>query len=346
VRVPTGSVLRVIRGLVAAIVVFSGAASAVLSSSSTSSVGSVPSSQTPGRHMPAPVFDLADRWRPPRDTPAVGRLLNVAIPGTVSRFDARTGLLYLPPAALVRHPPELPVVVMLSGQSPAAQPSDVEVRGHLSTMMDALAAAHHGLAPIVVVPDQLERGPNNPMCVDGPLGNSRTYLTVDVPNWIRAHLRVEPQGRAWTIAGFSQGGTCAIQLGAGFPSLFGNLLDLSGEAGPTLGDVRETVSVGFGGNRAAYLAAQPSAVLAAHATYGDSDAFFGAAQLDTRYGPAMPGVAADARRAGMHVTTWVVPNVGHNWAGASAQMAAAMRWLLPHVGLTDPWSGDSAHHPF
>ncbi len=47
----------------------------------------------------------------------------------------------------------------------------------MTDRLDRLAAAHHGLAPIVVMPDQLGEATRNPMCVDGPLGDSRTYLT-------------------------------------------------------------------------------------------------------------------------------------------------------------------------
>ena len=53
------------------------------------------------------------------------------------------------------------------------------------------------------------------MCVDGPLGYSATYLTVDVPGVDPiAHLHGQAARRAWAIGGFSQGGTCSLQLAA------------------------------------------------------------------------------------------------------------------------------------
>ncbi len=111
--------------------------------------------------------------------------------------------------------------------------------------LDRIAARHHGLAPIVVMPDQLEAASNNPMCLDGPLGNSATYLTQDVPKWVRANLHAATRASDWAIAGFSQGGTCALQLGATFPDRFGSWIDVSGQRGPTLGDEGDTIKRGF-----------------------------------------------------------------------------------------------------
>jgi S-formylglutathione hydrolase FrmB len=279
--------------------------------------------------------DLGRTWRAPDDLPARGRLGSVEIPGTTSHFDARDALVYLPPAALVADPPPLPVDVVLSGQGPGAAPENLVDAGRVVETLDALARSHDGLAPIVVMPDQLERPTNNPMCVDGPLGNSRTYLTVDVPRWITTHLSVQAPGRAWAVSGFSQGGTCSLQLAAGRPDLFASFVDVSGQLGPRLdGGVRATVERGFDGDRAAWAAAQPLAVLAARAPYADSAGFFAVGQTDSRYGPVMPVVSAAARSAGMAVTRDVVPRSGHDWATASTGLGTGTSWLEGRLGLS------------
>lgn len=292
----------------------------------------VPAGERPTSDEPSTV-DLATTWVAPSDMPQTGRLLHVSIPGTTSHFTARDALLYLPPAALVADPPPLPVAVVMPGQSRGSGPDDLQNGGHIEQTMDAIAELHRGLTPIVVVPDQLGPESGNPMCVDGPLGNSRSYLEHDVPAWITSHLRVQTGAAAWTIGGFSQGGTCAIQIGAGDPSRFGNIIDGSGELGPTLGDQAQTIALGFSGNSAAYQAAQPLAVMARHHHYADTWAFFTSAALDRKYGPAMPVVAARAAATGMHVTTWVVPGARHDWTTARAAIAAGLAWLEPHVGL-------------
>lgn len=298
----------------------------------TSSLG-IPATESPAGSTAPGSVDLATTWTAPADMPTAGRLLHETIPATTSHFAARQALVYLPPAALTADPPHLPVDVLLSGQSRGAGPNDVQSGGQIEQTMNALATVDRGLTPIVVVPDQLGPRSSNPMCVDGELGNSRTYLTKDVPAWITSHLTVQTAASAWTIGGFSQGGTCAIQLGAGDPSRFGNLIDVSGEDGPTLGNTAETIADGFAGSRAAWLAAQPEALLRANAPYRDTNAFFAVGQLDTTYGSVMPVQAARARAAGMHVATWVVPGDKHNWTTARAALAAGLAWMQSRIGL-------------
>ncbi|WP_152999170.1 alpha/beta hydrolase [Curtobacterium oceanosedimentum] len=307
-------------------------ASAAVERHATTSTLGIPPGERPEANEPSSV-DLATTWTPPADLPQQGRLLRVAVPGTTSHFAARDALLWLPPAALVADPPPLPVAVLMAGQSRGAGPDDLETAGHIAQTMDAIASLHRGLAPIVVVPDQLGPQSGNPMCIDGPLGNSSTYLEHDVPAWITSHLRVQTGAAAWTIGGFSQGGTCAIQLGAGDPARYGNIVDVSGELGPSLGNEARTIALGFSGNAAAYRAAQPLAIMARHGRYPATWAFFTAAALDRKYGPAMPVVAGRAAAVGMHVTTWVLPGSRHDWAMASEAIAAGMSWLEPHVGL-------------
>jgi enterochelin esterase-like enzyme len=298
----------------------------------TSDLG-IPAAEAPGRNPPPVTEDLARTWTAPATLPSDGRLLRVQIPATVSHFTARPALVWLPPAALTPDPPHLPVAVLLSGQSRGAGPDDVEDSGHIAATADALARTDRGLAPIIVVPDQLGPASANPMCVDGPLGNSRTYLEQDVPRWVTSHLLVQSGASAWTIGGFSQGGTCAIQLGAGDPERFGNLIDVSGQDAPSLGSLTATIDQGFSGDGAAYHAAVPATELAAHAPYRSSDAFFAAGQDDHVYGPVMPVMAARARAVGMHVTTWVVPGGGHNWTTAGAGLAAGLASLVQRTGL-------------
>jgi enterochelin esterase-like enzyme len=280
--------------------------------------------------------DLFSSWTPPASMPTKGRFGSVEIPGTSSGFAARPGIVYLPPAALVPGAPALPVVIMMSGQGPGAAPANVLEAGHLDTMMDALAAKNHGLAPIVVIPDQLERATNNPMCVDGRLGNSLTYLTVDVPNWVRDHLHVQTGARAWAVGGFSQGGTCAVQLGAGRPDLFGSFLDISGQLGPILSSRSESIEQGFAGNARAYDDAQPAAVMKKKAPYADSAAYFYVGADDTRYDPATITLSAAATNAGMKVQRNLLPGSGHDWTTASVGLEQGMGHLESRLGLRDP----------
>lgn len=273
-------------------------------------------------------------WSPPVGMPAAGRAGTVTIPGTVSHFTARQAIVYLPPAALVATPPPLPVLIVLSGQP--GQPSDIVTKARFVASLNAFAHAHSGLAPITVIPDQLGSSWANPMCVDSSLGNSETYLTVDVPRWITDHLGVLRNRNFWAIAGFSQGGTCSLQLGAGHPELFGSILDVSGELVPSNGSMRHTVQAGFGGSIARYEAAMPLRVLTSTGPYADTRAIFAVGQDDSRYAPYQVTVAAAATAAGMKVTTLEIPGTAHDWYCATAALRKGLTLLGSRLGLTAP----------
>lgn len=268
-------------------------------------------------------------WRAPVGLPGSGRVEQVDIPSTTSHFRHRDALVYLPPAALTAHPPALPVIEAFSGQP--GQPADLFASGGLDRILDRFAADHHGLAPIVVVPDQLGSPESNPMCVDGPLGNAASYLTVDVPAWIQTHLPVATARTDWFIAGFSQGGTCSIQLGAAHPERFGGLLDISGEVVPTIGPA--TVAQGFGGSAAAYAAAAPSAILASKTPYGDTMAIFGYGSDDGRFGPGVRRVEAMAEAAGMRTSLLVSDGTAHDWHTVHTVFQRALPAIAERFGL-------------
>jgi enterochelin esterase-like enzyme len=284
---------------------------------------------TPDGAAPASAGPLEESWRPAGALPARGRLGTTTIPATTSGFAAREALVYLPPAALVDDAPALPVVVAMSGQP--GSPVDMFASGRLDRVMDQYASAHDGLAPIVVVPDQLGAPEDNPMCVDSPLGQSATYITVDVPAWIRAHLRVLPDRTAWSVLGFSQGGTCSAQLGAAHPDIFGSLVDISGEMAPTIG--ADTVQAAFGGSQAQYAAAFPAAIMEAMSPYADMTGYFCAGEDDAQYRPQVEQVEAAARASGMATRLSMSPGTSHDWGTVQWCVQDALPELGQRLGI-------------
>ena len=274
---------------------------------------------------------LAQSWHAPADLPKVGTVGYVTIPGTVSHFAARSAVVYLPPAALVAGAPRLPMLELLSGQP--GGPSNLITSGAMASILDRFAAAHHGLAPIVVVPDQLGSPQLNPMCVDSVLGNSATYLTVDVTNWIAHHLHVLPSGANWAIGGFSQGGTCSIQLGTKYRGLFGSILDIAGELAPHHGSIPATIASAFGGSAAQYHAATPLSLLASGAPWTDTLGIFVIGQNDARFGVASSAVSKAAEAAGMTMHHLVSPGTAHDWKTVQFGIRTAMPLLGDRWGL-------------
>ena len=186
--------------------------------------------------------------------------------------------------------------------------------------MDAIATRHDGVAPIVVVPDQLGSFTGNPMCIDSPLGHVATYVMHDVRDWILQHLPVETDRTRWTVAGFSEGGTCAIQFASQHPDVFGSFVDVSGERAPLNGSVKRSIAVGFRGDARAWEHAGPTWVMA-HTTYQDEEAYFAVGALDTVYGAVMPVLAAQATAAGMTTHQHRVQGPTHNWRMADMAFA-------------------------
>jgi len=287
----------------------------------------------PGSRSAAATGPAAPLWRSPASglSRQQGLLGTVSIPATTSNFPARPAYIYLPPAALVAHPAALPVLILLGGQP--GGPANMIESGEVRQSMDAFAAAHHGLAPIVVAPDQLSAPQVNPMCVDSPIGNSATYLTVDVPRWIRDHLTVETSPAAWAIGGFSQGGTCSAQFAAAHPGLFGGMIDICGEIAPTNGDVRQTIDRGFGGSTAAYRAALPLTIIAATKPYTDSVAVVACGQFDTLYGAQAHTLAGALAAAGMRTTLVDAPGTAHDWHTVQWVLRTQLDPIYRHLGL-------------
>jgi S-formylglutathione hydrolase FrmB len=274
---------------------------------------------------------LGSIWRPPRAMPQTGAVYQVDIPGVVSGFAARPGYIYLPPAYLAAPRAQLPVLVLLAGQP--GEPRNWVDSGQVQATMDGFARAHHGLAPVVVIPDDLGSYFGNPLCLDSRLGQVQTYLTVDVPAWITGHLQVRPAGQGWAIAGVSHGGTCAIQLATQAPGLYRFFIDISGQAGPTLGSRQLTISRAFGGDAAAFARVDPLQVLA-RTRFPGSAGVFVAGTGDGIYTPQQRAVYAAARRAGMDVTFMSLPG-GHDWAVGRNGLAATVGWLAGRLGITE-----------
>ncbi|GAA1864377.1 hypothetical protein GCM10009836_50910 [Pseudonocardia ailaonensis] len=292
---------------------------------------------TPGR--PAPVDDPArsgfektpvvDRWK--GGARGKGGISTARIPGTISGFPARDGYVWLPPAYSPTGP-RLPVMVVVAGQP--GGPADWLTAGRLVSQMDRFAAAHNGLAPVTVVVDPTGSAFANTLCLDSAVGKAETYLAKDVPEWITGRLRVDTNPAHWTFAGFSFGGTCAVQLATRAPDRYGSFIDLQGEQEPTLGPDRgKTVQQLFGGDKAAFESVLPMTQLTTR-RYPESWAYFASGAKDGQFMAYMNAVADAAAKAGMKVQRVSVPNQGHSWNVAVAQLVPGLEWLSPRLGFT------------
>ena len=273
---------------------------------------------------------LSSTWHSPPGMPRTGRISAVAVPGERSGFAAREAWLYLPPAYLGTTRAQLPVLVLIPGQP--GGPRDWLLAGRLASIMDGFAAAHDGLAPIVIVPDVTGSPMGNTMCLDSRLGAAETYLAEDVTRWLQTDLQADTAHMA--IGGFSVGGTCALQMAVRHPDLYPTFLDVSGQAEPTLGDPEQTVQQAFGGDQDAYRSVDPVHELpTAHLPGSAGLMTVGRADADFRRQAEQ--ILALARGAGMSVELSEVPG-NHSWTIASDALAQGLPWISGRLGLTAP----------
>ncbi|MDQ0028629.1 hypothetical protein [Arthrobacter bambusae] len=99
----------------------------------------------------------------------------------------------------------------------------------VAAVLDKYATRHHGLAPIVIVADQLADPLVDSLCLDTPVyGNVETFINKvetftnkDVLACADSHLKVINDPRYRTIAGYSHGGQWRDLLRGQIPAALG-----------------------------------------------------------------------------------------------------------------------------
>ncbi len=196
------------------------------------------------------------------DLPATGHLYNVTIPGTVSGFKNRGARVYVPPLGFAPQKINLPVVVLLAGEP--GTPDDWILGGGVEETMNNFAHQHHGVAPLIFVVDNLGSQFNDTECVDSSRGNVETYLTKDVPAYIKAQFDVNTDPASWAIGGLSDGGMCGIMITLRHSDVYHYFLDFGGSAGPDVGSQAKTIHTLFNGSLDAWQQHQPGFLLQNH----------------------------------------------------------------------------------
>jgi S-formylglutathione hydrolase FrmB len=258
-----------------------------------------------------------------------GVILALDAPSTKSHFHHRKGVVFLPPAYFGPDRANLPVLVMLVGAP--GTPINWLTAGGGKAADNAFASAHHGVAPVLVVVDQNGSAIGDTECVNGPQGNAETYLTVDVPAFITGTLHLRHNPAQWGIVGFSEGGTCALDVVLGHASVYRHIVDLGGDARPTLGNARHTLTALFGGSVAAEHAHDPTALMAAHHFTGVT-AWFAAGADDPGRLAVARRMAAHARTAGIDTHEFIGIG-GHNWQFAGNAFIRVLPQLCGQLGI-------------
>lgn len=286
--------------------------------------------------------------------PAKGVVVPVDIDDNGSHFAHRRELVYLPPAWFNSNPPpRLPTVMMVG--SAFNTPADWLGPGGAFTAIDNFAAAHHGFSPVLVFVDPTGSFDNDTECVNGARGNAADHLTKDIEPFMVSNFGVSPDRANWGVAGWSMGGTCAVDLAVMHPEMFSAFVDIAGDRGPSIGSKEATLAKLFGGNTAAWADFDPITVMNRHGLYTGLSGWFevpsssearnvaeeasptlSAATTDPAANPEGQDAAANALCAAgtAHgIACAVVTQPGkHDWPFAAQAFATALPWLASTLG--------------
>jgi S-formylglutathione hydrolase FrmB len=270
---------------------------------------------------------------PGRPMPAHGYTVSIPIPGPVSHFHARSAYVWVPPVWLVNDTIKLPVVELLAGVP--GNPSDWTRAGFADQTADKYAATHGGVAPILVMPDANGSPNGDTECVNSPRGQAETYLTVDVPAFVRARFDAATRPQSWAIAGLSAGATCSVLLALRHPNLYVAFGDYSGLTSPTVGESVDrvaTTKILFGGSTAAYDAHDPLSLLRAH-TYPTLGGWFEVGTSDPGPLDGQRLLVPLARSADIQTCSKEIPGGGHSFEVWSQSFVDSLPWLASRLGL-------------
>jgi enterochelin esterase-like enzyme len=162
----------------------------------------------------------------------LGLLLEPPVTGPSSHI-TRQVYIYLPPQyfskAYANY--KFPAIELLHG-SPGEPQTWINVMDVIPIYQQLLAT--HKAAPAVLVMPDTEGGLQYSLqCLNDPHGlQDMTFVGKEVPNWVAANLRVQKPGPTWGIAGYSEGGFCAANIGLQYATRFGFVGSLSGYFAP------------------------------------------------------------------------------------------------------------------
>jgi S-formylglutathione hydrolase FrmB len=199
--------------------------------------------------------------------------------------------------------------------------------------MDRFAAAHHGVAPVVVVVDPNGSASSNTMCMDSRIAQADTFLARDVPAWIDRTLDVDPDRRQWAAGGFSFGGTCALQMVTRHPEVYSSAMAFSSEQEPAIAKERgKTIEASFGGDTESFERLTPLRLMSER-RYEGHGLYLAAGVRDPEFMGYLGVLSAAAKDAGFTVEAHGVENAGHSWLAASSGLPGGLDFLAARWGI-------------
>jgi enterochelin esterase-like enzyme len=270
----------------------------------------------------------------------VGYLFQTTVTGARSHL-VRNVYVYLPPQYFQKAYAHyrFPVIELLHG-SPGDPEAWVDVLGVLPTFLNLLEA-HPGDAAVLVMPDTDGGLQYALQCLNDPGGiQDMTFVAQDVPGYIARLIRVQPPGRAWGLAGYSEGGFCAANIALQEPERYGAAGVMSGYFAPILSQVPTGNKPGgkpylvnvFRGNPALQIINTPEEYVTRVPISDPLPAFWLAAGTQDR---ADTDAAAAFRQLLQtrlaNVPFVIIPGGGHQASVWRAALGPMLNWMTPKL---------------
>jgi enterochelin esterase-like enzyme len=270
----------------------------------------------------------------------VGYLFQTSVTGLHSHL-TRDVYVYLPPQYFQKRYAhyKFPVIELLHG-SPGDPQAWVDVMSVIPTFL-SLLATHPADSAVLVMPDTDGGLQYELQCLNDPGGiQDMTFVDRDVPEAIARIARVQPPGRAWGVAGYSEGGYCAANIAVQDPAGYGAAGVMSGyfapipsrvPAGGKPGGKPRLVNV-FAGRPALEQLNSPRWYITRASINAEIPAFWLAAGAKDR--PDV-GAAMNFRQLLLtrvaNVPLDVVPGGGHQGSVWRAALDPMLKWMTPQL---------------
>jgi S-formylglutathione hydrolase FrmB len=264
--------------------------------------------------------------------PDHGATLAITIPGQGLKFTPRQAYVWVPPAWFAADHAKLPVIELLHGTP--GQPSDWTRAIYADQTSLAYAEKHHGVAPILVMPDVNGSLDGDTECANTPMyGQVETYLTQTVPAFMRKEFNASTAPDSMAIAGLSEGGLCSTTLAIRNPKVYVAFGNYSGDESPTYQDEDKTQSIQqlFGGSTALYNSYNPPYLLT-HGRYPELSGWFETGAQDPVL-PAAHALQGLAENAGIN-TCIATPPGAHSFDFWTTSFTDSLPWLSWKLKLT------------
>jgi hypothetical protein len=204
---------------------------------------------------------------------------------------------------------------------------------HLPEQLDA-AIAKHVLPPtVVIVPDPsgVPKVGHDTECVDEVNGTANdTYLSADLRDWALQRLGVAANRRSWTIAGWSSGGYCAMNLVTRHPQWYGQAVSVSGYDKAQIDAETEDL---FHGRQDINDANNVRLNVRLHPSPVDILAISGDKENYESF--SIDQIRAAARPP-IQFSSWRIPDAGHNMNTFKSQLPDVLTWIGAHTTGTSP----------